>query len=837
MNQQRPKGSKKRTKQITRFGSKLLMCFIGLILSTILALLYMQYYLKSQNSIQKQLELESKYNDLKLSTEPFEGKTFQVGQIFDKPFWGTLNSGHYFGLKLASITPIETSLLWFKHVINDNGGLDIRHLCDQNDRLTYYAWERHDFYNFGQQLIQDQHYQFQTSFVKNPDNPLEWSSRIEIVVTNDVKQEQKYTNTPLSLIQYITISNPSDELDIDGSVGNSNIHKFGSSFTVRGRSQEIGEFILQIKVATPEKDQFLSSSYVRGEYDKNERISDCIMSKLKPVVVNETMLLELKNSKFNRYLDDSKSIMNPNIVAYQMNLHPPCTIDINMYQQTNGSSTSDSQSMKFDLDFERQVKTFDSKFEQKFNIDQIKLTDNQTVDQLKKLLKVALSNMLGSVGYFYGNSLISTEPASRRVVPYGPIELLTAVPSRSFFPRGFLWDEAFHNILISSWEPKLSNKIIKSWFNIMNTNGWILREVILGSESMRRVPREFLVQYISNANPPAMFLVLERMFLEKTLEHGTLEYIYPRLKAWYRWFENTQSGFAPSTYRWRGRDELSVRMLNPKTLASGLDDYPRSSHPSPQEYHVDLRCWIALSLRTLRSFADSMNDQKFLDELEPKLKTLMDQNLLDKLHWSEEHQMYCDFGYNTHKIDLIKVTKKRINSYGEEEVYEEFERHSSGNPDFSCVPEFGYVSLFPMIFNLIDPNSEKLGILLDRLRDPDELWSPFGIRSLSKKSKYYNKYNTEHDRPYWRGAVWINLNYLILSSLHHYSQMSNSPYSVKCGEMFHELRQNLVNNLLKEFSSTNYIWEHYDDQTGEGRGSHPFTGWSSLILLMASSWQ
>lgn len=46
--------------------------------------------------------------------------------------------------------------------------------------------------------------------------------------------------------------------------------------------------------------------------------------------------------------------------------------------------------------------------------------------------------------------------------PKGPYELFTAIPSRPFFPRGFLWDEGFHLLPILDWDIDFTYVVLES---------------------------------------------------------------------------------------------------------------------------------------------------------------------------------------------------------------------------------------------------------------------------------------------------------------------------------------------------------------------------------------
>lgn len=109
------------------------------------------------------------------------------------------------------------------------------------------------------------------------------------------------------------------------------------------------------------------------------------------------------------------------------------------------------------------------------------------------------ANLIGGIGHWSGPSIVDrsfsqewdadssgSAPAKSPQLT-APRELFSATPSRSFFPRGFYWDEGFHLALIGAWDNDLSLEIFRSWMSLADEDGWIAREQILGDEARSRV--------------------------------------------------------------------------------------------------------------------------------------------------------------------------------------------------------------------------------------------------------------------------------------------------------------------------------------------------------------
>jgi mannosyl-oligosaccharide glucosidase len=160
---------------------------------------------------------------------------------------------------------------------------------------------------------------------------------------------------------------------------------------------------------------------------------------------------------------------------------------------------------------------------------------------------------------------------------------------------------------------------------------------------------------------------------------------------------------------------------------------------------------------------------------------------LDDLHWDEKRKIYSDYGLTLDQ--------------------------PSDNVKLRFITHIGYSSIFPVLFNVIPPNSPKLGYLLKHISDRNGLWSSHGLRSLSKRDKK----NIHHfkDDNIWSGPVHLSINYLALRSLKYYSA-ANGPYSLIATNLYTKLRNMVISTILNSYADTNQLWLYYDSESGQG---------------------
>jgi len=359
-----------------------------------------------------------------------------------------------------------------------------------------------------------------------------------------------------------------------------------------------------------------------------------------------------------------------------------------------------------------------------------------------------------------------------------PASLFSGCPCRAGFARGFLWDEGFHQLLMSQWDPALTADVLLHWFNLMKPNGWIPREQFLGFETQRHIEDKWHTQHPTHANPPTLLLALESLLDNKAavksgLAMNTAKVLLPKVEQWINWFKLTQSGRRLHTYRWRGREKDGNGIFH--TLSSGLDDYPRAnSTDTSADAHVDIAAWIIMMHRVRSRLHAAIDGSTDTDAA--RVEALVTRHV-DAVHWSNTSRAYLDRG-------LISRKKQPLS--------DEFVEH------------LGYISLFPIALELLTPEDPKVDRIIEIMENPKFLWTPHGLRSLAPHradGRPDNTYGTGED--YWRGPIWFNINYLVVRALHR----TYAPHNANAKRFYNKLRQALITTVHKSRRETGFLYE------------------------------
>lgn len=111
--------------------------------------------------------------------------------------------------------------------------------------------------------------------------------------------------------------------------------------------------------------------------------------------------------------------------------------------------------------------------------------------------------------------------------------------------------------------------------------------------------------------------------------------------------------------------------------------------------------------------------------------------------------------------------------------------------------------------NVLDVDDAKFRSSYEKLVAEDSaMLTDYGVRSLSKNDPYYRLGDN-----YWTSPIWMNINFLIIKSLHGYALDTNVDYDlrVSIANTYHQLRTGVTDMISNEYERTGFIWEVYDD--------------------------
>ena len=174
------------------------------------------------------------------------------------------------------------------------------------------------------------------------------------------------------------------------------------------------------------------------------------------------------------------------------------------------------------------------------------------------------------------------------------------------------------------------------------------------------------------------------------------------------------------------------------------------------------------------------------------------------------------------------------------------------------------------IFALVGP--QRLRRILERILDPEEFLSPYGIRSLSKwhdRNPYVYPLDPSMKVEYapaesntglfggnsnWRGPVWMPINYLLIESLQKYDFAYGTDFMIDGTDLWgvaEKLSKRLISLFERDESGLRPCFggvahlqnqehilfhEYFHADNGAGLGASHQTGWTALVAkLIAQS--
>ncbi|MDQ4078908.1 MAG: glucosidase [Chloroflexota bacterium] len=527
---------------------------------------------------------------------------------------------------------------------------------------------------------------------------------------------------------------------------------------------------------------------------------------------------------------------------------------------------------------------------------QVDVEDEQRREALRRVQRQALAGMLWSKQFYHyivarwleGDPTQPPPPPERRTGRNSEwrhffAERVFSMPDKWEFPWFAAWDLAFHCLPLTLVDPRFAkyqlDRLLREWSQ--HPNG--------------QVPA--YEWNFSDVNPPVLAWAAWRVYkLEQKhtgqADRAFLERVFHKLLLTFTWWVNRKDADGNNVFEggFLGLDNIGIFDRNTR-LPGGA-----------RLEQSDGTAWMGLFSLSMMTIALELAHQnpvyqsiatKFFEHFLSIAHAIQDMGHRGLGLWDEEDGFFYDAvhlpgeSYRRIKVrSMVGLTVLFAVATVDEGTLEELpgfrrrlEWYLNYRPDLDRLvahwndPQQGWCRLLALV------RDGQLRRVLQRLLDPAEFLSPYGIRSLSKYHEahpyIFRLAGTEHEIGYepgvsrsnlfggnsnWRGPVWFPLNYLLIESLRTYHDYYGDTFTIayptgadNCltlGEVADHLSQRLIGLFLPDetgqppfargFAESDHMpegawhdpllfYEYFHGDSGAGLGASHQTGWTGLV--------
>lgn len=374
---------------------------------------------------------------------------------------------------------------------------------------------------------------------------------------------------------------------------------------------------------------------------------------------------------------------------------------------------------------------------------------------------------------------------SNRVTVWGHPVLKNPLnmPSKFTFRHQWLWDSAFHAIVLSSYDIRMAEEELLNLFEAQKPDGQIPHEIFLSKEFCK------LFWDVDDYSPwttqPPVLAIAVKYIADAGGDREFLTKAFNALDRYDRWFRGSRDSDADQLmayidYLESGWDnavrwDKAVRLFN-ENPAKYKIKY-NEARIAPMEA-VDLNCLIYLQRKILAELAERLDlYDKFKEYNGLAEKTAEG---IRKYMWNAETGFFYDILEENHEQAEVKSPA-------------------------------AFLTLYTGI-----ASQEQAEKLVGHLFNPREFWTKFPLPTVSADDGEYDP------KGYWRGRSWINILWFAYYGLKNYG--------------FRDKARCLAEKALDIMAAGPTCNENYDSSTGEPLGAPDF-GWSTLMIMILEDLQ